>query len=209
MSVFMVLLIIGVSFPAVSLLLSFLLGSLAGLMNFLNFDFGDIDLHHDASSDASSDSNHHSGHFGWVSAILPLSPILWSVMLAVTGCVGEILARADNLNIAVIWVIALISGYTLMLIVNNCVMQPLKRAKNFAANADDIIGMQAEVKEAILPGGTGAVSVKGKTSSVIYAAKEVSGERIEQGETVTVLEIMDGRAIVQKNKLLQSGIESK
>ena len=198
MSVFMVLLTIGVAFPAVSLLLSLLFGSIEGLMNMLHFDVGHIGPHHDMGADAQHDAGHGAGHFGLLTAMLPLSPIVWCVQLAVTGCVGEMLRRAGVINIVAVWVIAVIAGYTLMLAVNNFIMLPLKRARNFADSTHDMIGKQVEVIETILENGVGAVRVSSKSGSAIYAAKTAEGTRINQGERVTILEISDGRATVQK-----------
>jgi len=194
MSIFMILLLIGVTLPVVSLLLSLLFGSFESLMGLLKFDLGNVDLHHDVQHDAGDGS----GNFGFVSAVIPMSPIVWCVQLAVMGCVGEMLTRAGSMNIVAVWVIAVISGYTLMLIVHNCVMLPLKRAGNFADSTDDMIGKQAEVTETILENGVGAVRITSKSGSAIYAAKSAKDTRIEQGETVIVSEITDGRAIVNK-----------
>jgi len=127
-----------------------------------------------------------------------MSPIVWCVQLAVMGCVGEMLSRSGKMNIVAIWVVAIIAGYTLMLIVNNCIMLPLKRAGNLADTTDGMIGRQAEVTETILEGGVGAVRIVSKSGSAIYAAKAAGDIRIDQGEKVIVLEIADGRATVNK-----------
>ena len=190
MSVFMVLLIVGVTLPAVTLLFSLISGSVEGLMHALNFDFGHVDMHHDAG--------HSTGHFGLLTAMLPLSPVVWCVQLAVMGCVGEMLRRQGAINIVAIWVIAIIAGYTAMLAVNNFIMLPLKKAKNFADTTHEMIGKQVDVIETILEGGTGAVRVTSKAGATIHAAKSVDGARISQGEKVTILEIANGRATVQK-----------
>lgn len=194
MSVFMVLLVIGVALPAVSLLFSLLFGSMDGLMHLLHFDFGHMDFNHDLQHDAGNGA----GHFGLITALIPFSPIVWCVQLAVMGCVGEMLRRAGSINIVAIWVIAVIAGYTLMLIVNNFIMLPLKKAGNFADSTHDMIGKQVDVIETILENGVGAVRVSSKSGSAIYAAKSTGGVRINQGEKVTILEIADGRATVQK-----------
>ncbi|MCL1982128.1 MAG: hypothetical protein FWG53_03410 [Clostridiales bacterium] len=199
MSVFMVLLIIGVTFPVVSLGLSMLLGSIEGLMHMLNFDFGHADLHHDTDhAGMHHDADHGAGHTGLVTVLLPFSPIVWCVQLAVMGCVGEMMQRAGSFNIVAIWVIAIIAGYTLMLAVNNFIMLPLKRAKNFADTTQDMIGKQVDVIETILENGVGAVRVTSKSGASIHAAKSIDGKRISQGEKVAILEIADGRATVQK-----------
>jgi|GEM_PF-1671889 len=198
MSVFMVLLLIGVALPVVSLLFSLLFGSLEGLMGMLKFDIGHMDLQHDFQHDAQHDGGNGAGHFGLVSALIPMSPIVWCVQLAVMGCVGEMLSRAASINIAAIWVIAVIAGYTCTLIVNNCVMLPLKRVKNFADDADDMVGKQAEIIETILENGVGAVRVSSNSGSAIYAAKSAEGLKIDHGEKVIILEITDGRAVVRK-----------
>jgi len=77
---------------------------------------------------------------------------------------------------------------------------PLKKAGNFADSSDNMIGRQAEVTETILERGVGAVRVVSKTGSAIYAAKSIDDSRINQGETVIVTEITDGRAIVKKRE---------
>ncbi|MCL1975264.1 MAG: NfeD family protein [Firmicutes bacterium] len=189
MSIFMILLVVGLALPSISLLFSLLFGSMEGLMHLLHFDFGGADFHHDAAHDIS--------HFGIITALLPFSPIIWCVQLAVMGCVGEMLYRAGRINIIAIWVIAVISGYTVMLIINNFIMIPLKKAKNFAVTTNDMIGQQVDVIETILENGVGAVRVVSKSGSSIYAAKSQSNERINQGEKVIIIEIKDGRAIVQ------------
>jgi len=194
MSVFMVLLLIGVTLPVVSILFSLLFGSFESLVGLLKFDLGNIELNHDIQHDVSDGV----GHIGFISAVIPMSPIVWCVQLAVTGCVGELLSVAGNMNMVAVWVIALISGYTLMLVIHNCVLMPLKRASNFADTTDDMIGKQAEITETILENGVGAVRIISKSGSAIYAAKSAEGVRIEQGETVIVSEITDGRATVNK-----------
>ena len=189
MSVFMVLLLIGFTLPAVSLLFSLIFGSLEGLMHLLHFDFGGADSHHDFS--------HDSGHFEIITALIPFSPIIWCVQLAVMGCVGEMLRRAAGINIIAVWVIAVIAGYTLMLIVNNFVMLPLRRVRNFAVLTNEMIGKQVDVIETILENGIGAIRVINKSGASIYAAKSADNVRINQGEKVIIMDITDGRATVQ------------
>lgn len=196
MSIFMILLVIGVTLPSVSLLLSLIFGSLEGLMSLLKFDIGHVNFNHDAHHD----TGHGAGYMGILTALIPMSPIVWCAQLAVMGCVGEMLNRSGNINIVATWLIAIMSGYTVMLIVNNCVLLPLKRAKNFADTTDDMIGQQAEITETILEGGVGAARIVSKSGATIHAAKSLGDIRIDQGEKVIVLEITNGRAIVKKKE---------
>jgi len=189
----MTLLLIGVTLPAISLLFSLIVGSVEGLISVLKFDVGHFGGHHDTHYDVSGDS----WYVGFLTAAIPMSPIVWCVQLCVMGGVGETLLRMGRVNIVAVWVIAVISGYTMMMIVHNCVMLPLKRVKNFAGTTDEMIGMPAEVTETILENGVGAVRVPSKTGTAIFAAKSVENIRIEQGQKVVIAEITDGRAFVK------------
>jgi membrane protein implicated in regulation of membrane protease activity len=178
MSIFMILLIIGVAIPAVSLVFSALLGSVGSLLNI------DIDVDADASG-------------GVFEVLLPVSPIVWCVQLIVMGCVGEMLRRSENFEIVPIWIIAVISGYVGMLIVNNGIMRPLKKAKIYTDSINCMLGTQAEVIEMIQINGTGAVKIVGKAGSTIFAAKCVDSALINQGETVRIIKIEKGVATVE------------
>ena len=182
MSIFMILLIIGVAIPAVSVVLSAVLGSVGSLFN--------LDM------DADSGTGAESG--GLLEILLPISPIIWCVQLIVTGSVGETLKRSGNFDIIPIWVIAVIAGYIGMLLVNNCIMIPLKKAKIYTDTVDCLLGERAEVIETINVNGTGAVKIKGNAGSTIYAAKCPDNIQIRQGETVRVVTIEKGVATVEK-----------
>jgi hypothetical protein len=181
MSIFMILLIVGVSIPAVSVALSAILGSLGGL-----FDF-EIDADVGAGG-------------GLFEMLLPLSPIVWCVQLIVMGGVGEMLLRSGNFDVIPIWVIAVIAGYVGMLLVNNCLMLPMKRAKNYADSVDCLLGARAEVIEAIHVNGTGAVKIKGTAGTIIYAAKCQDNTQVNQGDMVRVRDIKNGVATIEKEE---------
>jgi membrane-bound ClpP family serine protease len=182
MSIFMILLIIGVAIPAVSVALSAILGSIGRLFN--------LDIDADVGTEGG----------GLIEMLLPISPIIWCVQLIVTGSVGETLKRSGNFDVIPIWVIAIIAGYVGMLLVNNCIMIPLKRAKNYTDTVDCLLGARAEVIETINENGTGAVKIRGNAGSTIYAAKCPENTKISQGETVRVINIKDGVATVEKEE---------
>ena len=184
MSVFMIILVIGVTVPAVSVILSAIFGSIGGLFNL------DIDV--DAGTGAEGG--------GLFEVLLPISPIIWCVQLIVTGSVGETLKRSGNFDIIPIWVIAIIAGYIGMLLVNNFIMIPLKKARNDADTVNCLLGARAEVIETINVNGTGAVKIKGTAGSTIYAAKCPDNTQIKQGETVRVVDIKNGVATVEKEE---------
>jgi len=176
----MILLVIGVTIPAVSVLLSALLGSAEDLFK------------------ASIDADVSAEGFGLFEVLFPLSPIIWCVQLIVMGSVGEMLRRSGNFDIVPIWIIAIIAGYIGMLIVNNCIMLPLKRAKIYTDSIECLIGMQAEVIETIKINGTGAVKIIGKAGQAIYAAKCEDSIQINQEEIVRVNNIINGVATVER-----------
>ena len=182
MSIFMILLVIGVTVPAVSVILSAVLGSIESLFN--------LDIDADAGA----------GGVGLADVLLPISPIIWCVQLIVTGSVGETLARSGNFNIVPIWIISVITGYIGMLLVNNFIMIPLKKAKNYTDTVDGLIGARAEVIETINANGTGAVKIKGNAGVTIYAAKAPDDIKISQGEKVRVVNINNGVATVEKEE---------
>ena len=180
MSVFMILLVIGIAVPAVSIALSAIFSSIESL-------FG-IELDSDV------------GGGGAFEVLFPTSPIVWCVQLIVTGSVGEVLLRSGNFTIIPIWVIAIISGYVGVLLVNNCIMIPLKKAKNYADTVDCLLGARAEVIEVIKANGTGAVKIAGNSGFTIYAAKGSDETEISQGEIVRVINIENGVATVEKEE---------
>ncbi|MDR3090956.1 MAG: NfeD family protein [Clostridiales bacterium] len=192
MSVFMLMLVIGIAVPGASLALSALFGGLDGLLHLAHFD-GAGDFAHEASC----------GDAGL--SFVPASPLLWCSMLVATGSVGESLTRLSGLNPEAVWLIALPAGYAVMLLLHNGLVLPMKRAKNFASDLNDIIGQTAPVIEAIPEGGLGAVQVTGRSGRAIYAARSADQGRFEQGAEVRIVDFSGSRAVVAAIGGLDSG----
>ncbi|MDR1531700.1 MAG: NfeD family protein [Clostridiales bacterium] len=180
MSVFMILLVIGITIPAMSLIMSFVSESLEGLFA------GD-----------GIDGAPEGGFPGDASiSFLPASPIIWCAQLIVTGMSGELLTRRAALPSALVWAIALALGYVMVLLLYNGILMPLKKVRNQTSASAELTGRPAVVTEAILQGGVGAVRIEGRSGMVIYAAKSSDSRMIPQGVTVIVTGFESGRAIV-------------
>jgi len=184
MSIFMILLIIGIAVPAISIIFAGIAGSIGSLFGL------EIDVDADIPG---------SGVF---QVLFPISPIIWCVQLIVMGGVGEILLLTGNFSIVPIWVIAIISGYIGMLLVNNFIMLPLKRIKSYPDTLECFVGAKAEVIEVIATGGTGAVRIDGASGTTIYAARCIDSMQISQGETVRIIKIEDNVATVEAIKVV-------
>lgn len=226
MSIFMIMLVIGVTVPGVSLVLSFIHNSLEGLFNIHGgfdshnldgFDLGDTDLD-GVGCDVGGDfdlgnlDTGWSGHYGdkiynghsdadtgrdWARiSLFPLSPLLWCSMLVVTGSIGETMIRLTNTPLMFIWLLALPVGYIIMLLLYNGLMLPMRRARNFANSINDILGQKAVVIETIPVGGLGAVQVTGRSGRVIYAAQSADQGGIVQGSEVRIVKFNNHRAVV-------------
>jgi len=171
------MLVIGVGLPLLSLVFSqffdFLEGAFDG--DGVSFGSGDVQV-----------------------SFLPVSPIAWCILLTVAGGLGEILVRVTPLPIYGIWGSALFAGYLVMFGINNFLIQPLKRAKNFANDDNSLIGTEADVMEQISQNGVGAVRIIGKSGAAIYSAVAECAGVIVQGERVEVVAIEDGKALVRK-----------
>ena len=165
----------------------------------------DIGAGHGALSGHDAGAAHHalSGHDAGMAhgvhlSFLPMSPIVWCIMLIVTGASGEIMSRVTGLPSALIWPAALFAGYAAMTIVNNGLLVPLKRANNTASDAHSFAGADAEVIEAIPSGKVGAIRFEGKSGMVVYAAVSENEADIPQGAAVRIVGIERGRAIVAR-----------
>ena len=179
--VFKIFLIGGLAVPLLSLVLSAFSDFLQGIFDFfdLDFDFGDLNLG------------------GMQISLLPASPTVWCALFAVTGAVGMALQSYSGLHIALIWLIALPAGYLISFLINNFIYLPLKKAKNFAQNVNEFLGMTVEVNETIPAGGAGSVIVQSKSGVMSYAASSVDGKALPQGSKAMVIRFENGRLWVE------------
>ena len=203
MSIFMIFLLVGLFFPLITLLLSGLFSGIGDITHDLHMDIsslGDsVDLPSGDISDFAdlSDVGSDAGAgFSYIS-FFPLSPLLWSAAIGVTGGVGEILRITFGLPTWLIFVLAVPFGYIAMFTLFNFVLRPLQRVDNSAKNENDLAYSAATVMEAIPAGGYGSVRFDGSVGTVTYAAFEADGAAVPQGAKVWVVRIVNGRAQVQ------------
>jgi membrane protein implicated in regulation of membrane protease activity len=130
-------------------------------------------------------------------SFFPMSPLLWSAGLGVTGAVGEVLRITVGWPTLLIFALAVPCGYVVMFALLNFVFIPLKRVNNNAKTEEDLAYATAKVMDAIPAGGYGSVRIEGSVGTAMYAAYEVDGAAVPQGTTVWVIRIVNGRAEVQ------------
>ncbi len=181
MSVFMIILLVGIALPVVSLVA---MGVFDSIHAMLHLDFG--------GGHASSDIGAGSAHFSFI----PGSPIVWFSLLIGLGASGAILESVTQLPLWAIWPISVAIGYGLMLLVDNVFFKPLVRASVVVRKTNDIIGTFAEVNDTILENGTGSVLVK--KGMTVYAAKSIDGDRLDQGLEVVIVDFEDDKALVKR-----------
>ena len=123
-----------------------------------------------------------------MSLILPLSPMLLILMVTVFGGTGiTLLTLHCALPSAVIVVISLLVGYTIMFLVNYFVLRPLKRAENTSAvPQDELVGRQAVVTEKIHKNCFGEIKYSINGNTYVAPAKSTQDEEIVVGEEVSI-----------------------
>jgi len=200
LSVFVIFLLIGLFFPLITLLLSGLFSGISEIAHELHVDIGSlgdsVDLPGGDPSDIADIGSNSEGSF-WFFSFFPMSPLMWSVALAVTGCVGEILRITVGFPLWLLFLVAVPCGYFVMFAIFNFIFRPLQRVDNSVKSESDLAYSTATVMEAIPAGGYGSVRFEGSVGTVTYAAYEIDGVAVPQGTAVWVVRIVDGRAEVQ------------
>lgn len=187
MSVFIIILIIGIVLPIASLALAGVFESIEAVFHIAGPD-GGLD---------SPDGGSQIGSGGIQLSLLPASPIIWCALLIGAGAAGAILEKTTALPLWAIWPISATIGYALVLLFDNGLYRPLKKAGKVARKSREIIGQLAEVHETILENGVGSVLLK--QGLVLYAAQSVDGCRIDQGQEVVIVRIANEKVFVHKS----------
>ena len=179
-TIFTYMLLIGFVFAIVTFVVSFLGG--------LGEGGGDVC---DASDVGSGGTNVFA-------TLLPLSPLVWCIFLLIAGVIGEVMTQATDTSFVVRFIVAIPTGYLIMLLFNKFVFLPMKNAKNYANREEDLLGAEATVFERISEGQgrRGAVRVKGPSGSVIYTAVSKNHKEIKSGTAVRVVFIENKVATV-------------
>ncbi|MDF2542886.1 MAG: NfeD-like [Herbinix sp.] len=153
------------------LLLSFILGNIFDLTGFdgLNIDVWGAEL------------------------FLPLNFTLISLWSVVFGGIGWLLCPTQLSNMKVLlFFIAFFTGLAISIVVNILILKPLKKAQNTSSpDADELIGVQGIVTEAIPANGFGEIRYVIKGNSFTAPARSTNGTEIQLGQEVAICWIKD------------------
>lgn len=150
------------------IVLSFIIGN---LFDFLGIDGLDLDL-----------------DFFGLDFSLPLNPILYILLATVFGGTGWIMMKAaPSLPAVLIAVLAAAAGVAAAVFLQLAIIRPLKKAENTSSpDQEELIGVLAEITEAIPEKGFGEISYVIKGNSFKAPAKSTTGEAIKKGYKVTI-----------------------
>lgn len=167
--VFQVFFIVGITLTFIS----FIFGS---LFDFMGIDGIDLDL----------------GSFS-IDFFLPLSPSLYLLFATIFGGSGMILMGMEyQLPSILIIFAAFVMGVISMILLNQLVIKPLKRAQNTSIpDAEELIGLQATVTEKIISKGFGEITYVIHGNSFTSPSKSVNEEEIKVGSKVAICWIKD------------------
>lgn len=128
-----------------------------------------------------------------LSLILPLSPMLFILLVTVFGGAGLTLIRLHcPLPNFMIIIIALLIGYSITFLVNRFVLRPLKKAENTSAvPQEELVGKRAIVTEKIHKNRFGEIKYTINGNSYVAPAKATEEEEILVGEEVSICWIED------------------
>ncbi|WP_313134575.1 hypothetical protein [Anaerocolumna sp.] len=124
---------------------------------------------------------------------IPISPILLIFFVTVFGGVGWlILYNFPTLSVILIVLFALAAGIAMSTLMNLFVIRPLKKAQNTSTpDLEDLVGLRATVREAILENGFGEISYVINGNSYTSPAKGIHGEAFKAGQEVVICWITD------------------
>jgi len=129
-----------------------------------------------------------------------LSPTVLASFLTVFGGTGAFLTITGILPPLFIAAVSLVVALALTSVILFAVILPLHRAQQSAAfSSKDMIGKTAEVITPIEPGKRGEIIYEQGGSRLSAPAKTLQNVRIEQGETVWIMDVVSGTFIVEKS----------
>jgi membrane protein implicated in regulation of membrane protease activity len=166
---------------------TFLMGGLFGLFHI----DGNVDTHIDCNI-----GTHAGGHVDLSGAsptftIFPLKPITIVSFLTVFGGIGMI-GTSHKIGAAVLFAVALISGFIVSFILYKFIVVPLYKAQNTSAfSRKSLVGIKAKVISPIYEKGFGTIAYVVNSKKYNAPAQHVGGMAIAQGEEVIIYEIKD------------------
>ena len=124
---------------------------------------------------------------------VPLSPVVYLSFLTVFGATGMILTNSSDFSKVVILLISAGAGIVVATVLYKGIVLPLKRAQNTSApDREELIGLEAEVNETILPGRFGEIRYTIHGNSFTSPAKCVNEElKLKEGTKVSICIIKD------------------
>lgn len=129
-----------------------------------------------------------------------LSPSVIAAFMTVFGGTGAFLTTAGIMAPIPSAFISLIVSIVLTSIILFTIILPLHRAQKSAAySSKEMVGKLAEVITPIEPGTKGEIIYEQGGSRLSAPAKTQRGERIEQGESVWIMDVVGGTFIVEKS----------
>jgi membrane-bound ClpP family serine protease len=129
-----------------------------------------------------------------------LSPTVLASFLTVFGGTGAFLSISGNLPPLITAAISIVVALTLTSVILFAVILPLHRAQQSAAfSSKEMIGKMAEVITPIEPGKRGEIIYEQGGSRLSAPAKTLQDVRIEQGESVWIMDVVSGTFIVEKS----------
>ena len=145
------------------------------LGNLLDFD-SDIDLDID-------------GELAWFT-VSPLKPLIIISFMTVFGGVGMMGYHLYWIPVK-IFIVAFLLAILTGIILYFCVLVPLYNAQtnSEAVKKHDLIGLEAEVMNAIIEDGYGKITYIANQNKYTGTAKSVNGERINQNQLVVIYKI--------------------
>ncbi|GFR38938.1 hypothetical protein PRECH8_22340 [Insulibacter thermoxylanivorax] len=128
-----------------------------------------------------------------------LSPTVIAAFITVFGGTGAFLTIAGDLPPMLTALISLVIALTLTSVILFAVIIPLYRAQTSAAfSSKEMVGKMAEVITPIEPGMKGEIIYEQGGSRLSAPAKTMQDTRIEQGESVWIMDVIGGTFIVEK-----------
>lgn len=182
-TVYLTCVIVGVAVPIFSLIM--------GLIGDVFSAVGDIVAHFDV----------HAGFGGGFElSVLPTSLMSLSAGVLLFGGTGYLLGFSPLCSVPIaIFGIALAVGYLMSILIQNAVINRLRRIESPAHKNEDIFGMEGKVVDSIIEEGFGVVSFSTSAGKVTYPAKAEDGHRIGQGAAVIPV-AFDKKILIVRNK---------
>ena len=124
---------------------------------------------------------------------IPISPVVYLAFLTVFGATGMILTNNSDFSKTTVLLISIGLGLVVSVVLYKGIIVPLKRAQNTSApDREELIGLEAEVNETIIPGGFGEIRYTIHGNSFTSPAKCVNEElKLKEGTKVSICIIKD------------------